>query len=136
MQRGAVHIFRTSCVKSRAVLVRPPCSAPCKKKKNHQTLQSGPSGGWKKKKSEQRVVRKILFFNLKLEKENGIVVLLSFLVVGGRSSCGLVAKNFQDSPSHQIFRHMHEVLNIHENKNYLHNSSVNREINLLSLDTL
>jgi len=48
----------------------------------------------------------------------------------------LVAKNFQDSSSHRILRHMHEVLNIHKNKNYLHSSSVNRETNLLSLDTL
>jgi len=29
----------------------------------------------------------------------------------------LVSKNFQDSPSHRIFIHMHEVLNIDENKN-------------------
>jgi len=26
-------------------------------------------------------------------------------------------KTFQDSPSHQIFRHMHGVLNINKNKN-------------------
>jgi len=26
-------------------------------------------------------------------------------------------KSFQDSPSHRIFRHMHETLNIDENKN-------------------
>jgi len=48
----------------------------------------------------------------------------------------LVRKIFQDSPSHQILRHMHGALNINENKNYLHSSSVNREMNLLSLVTL
>jgi len=48
----------------------------------------------------------------------------------------LVRKNFQDSPSHRILRHMHGALNIHENKNYLHSSCVNREMNLLSLVTL
>ena len=48
----------------------------------------------------------------------------------------LVRKIFQDSPSHRILRHMHGALNIYENKNYLHSSSVNREINLLSLVTL
>jgi len=29
----------------------------------------------------------------------------------------LVRKIFQDSPSHRILRHMHEALNIDENKN-------------------
>jgi len=29
----------------------------------------------------------------------------------------LVSKIFQDSPSHRILRHMHEALNIDENKN-------------------
>ena len=29
----------------------------------------------------------------------------------------LVPKIFQDSPSHRILRHMHEALNIDENKN-------------------
>ena len=48
----------------------------------------------------------------------------------------LVRKIFQDSPSHRILRYMHGALNIHENKNYLHSSSVNREMNLLSLVTL
>jgi hypothetical protein len=28
-----------------------------------------------------------------------------------------ILQNFSDSPSHQIFRRMHEVLNIDENKN-------------------
>ena len=41
----------------------------------------------------------------------------------------LVRKIFKDSPSHRILRHMHGALNIHENKNYLHSSSVNREMN-------
>ena len=40
-------------------------------------------------------------------------------------------KTFQDSPSHRILRHVHEALNIDENKNL----SVNRGINLLSLVT-
>jgi len=42
----------------------------------------------------------------------------------------LVRKIFQDFPSHRILRHMHGALNIHENKNYLHSLSVNREMNL------
>ena len=50
-------------------------------------------------------------------------------------SC-LVRKIFQDSPSHRILWYMHGALNIHKNKNYLHSSSVNREMNLLSLITL
>jgi len=33
------------------------------------------------------------------------------------TALGLVPKIFQDSPSHRILRHMHEVLNIDENKN-------------------
>jgi len=28
-----------------------------------------------------------------------------------------ILQNFSDSPSHRIFRHMHEVLNINKNKN-------------------
>jgi len=28
-----------------------------------------------------------------------------------------ILQNFSDSPSHRIFRRMHEVLNINENKN-------------------
>ena len=28
-----------------------------------------------------------------------------------------ILQNFSDSPSHQIFRHMHEVLNVDKNKN-------------------
>jgi hypothetical protein len=28
-----------------------------------------------------------------------------------------ILQNFSDSPSHRIFRHMHEVLNIDKNKN-------------------
>jgi len=47
----------------------------------------------------------------------------------------LVRKNFQDSPSHRIFGRMHGVLNIDENKNYLHSLSVICEMNLLSLVT-
>ena len=48
----------------------------------------------------------------------------------------LVLKNFQDFSSHRILRHMHGVLNIHENKNYLHSLSINRKINFLNLVTL
>ena len=48
----------------------------------------------------------------------------------------LVPKNFQDSPSYRILRRIHGALNIYENKNYLHSSSVNREMNLLRLVTL
>jgi len=29
----------------------------------------------------------------------------------------MALQNFSDSPSHRIFRHMHEVLNIDKNKN-------------------
>ena len=43
------------------------------------------------------------------------------------------AKFFLDSQSHQIFRHMHGVLNIDENKNQLHSSIEIDETNLLSL---
>ena len=28
-----------------------------------------------------------------------------------------ILQNFSDSPSHRIFRHMHEILNIDKNKN-------------------
>jgi hypothetical protein len=42
-------------------------------------------------------------------------------------------KIFQDFPSHRIFRRMHGVLNIDENKNYLHSLVKIDETNLLSL---
>jgi len=64
-----------------------------------------------------------------------IIRVATYVRLFGLRPC-LVVKNFQDFPSHRILRHMHEVLNIYENKNYLHSSSVNREMNLLSLDTL
>ena len=48
----------------------------------------------------------------------------------------LVRKIFQDSTSHRILRHMYGALNIHKSKNYLHSSSVNREMNFLILVTL
>jgi len=44
-----------------------------------------------------------------------------------------ILQNFSDFPSHQIFRRMHGVLNIDENKNYLHNLVGIDETNLLSL---
>jgi hypothetical protein len=45
----------------------------------------------------------------------------------------LIPKNFQDSPSHQMFGHMHRALNVDEKKNQLHSLVENRETNLLSL---
>ena len=45
----------------------------------------------------------------------------------------LVPKIFQDSPSHQIFGHMHGALNVVKENNQLHNLAVNDEMNLLSL---
>jgi len=34
-----------------------------------------------------------------------------------KADTGLVRKNFQDSPSHRIFGHIHEALNKDKNKN-------------------
>ena len=45
----------------------------------------------------------------------------------------LVLKNFQDFPSHRIFGHMHEVLNIVLKNNQMHSLVANDEMNLLSL---
>jgi hypothetical protein len=45
-------------------------------------------------------------------------------------------KIFQDSSSHRIFRHMHGVLNIDENKNELYSLVKIYETNLLSLVSL
>jgi len=44
-----------------------------------------------------------------------------------------VLKNFQDSSLHQIFRHIHEALNVILKNNQLHSLVVNDEMNLLSL---
>jgi len=44
----------------------------------------------------------------------------NFLVFGWTKalfSSQKILQNFSDSPSHRIFRRMHEVLNIDENKN-------------------
>ena len=40
-----------------------------------------------------------------------------FLVVKALFSSQKILQNFLDSPSHRIFRHMYEVLNIDKNKN-------------------
>ena len=45
----------------------------------------------------------------------------------------LVPKNFQDSPSHRIFGHMHGALNVVLKNNQLYSLAVNDEMNLLSL---
>ena len=44
-----------------------------------------------------------------------------------------ILQNFPDYPSHRIFRHMHKVLNIDENKRKLHGLVEIDETNLLSL---
>ena len=43
------------------------------------------------------------------------------------------SKNFQNSPSHRIFRRMHGVLNINKNKDELHSLVEIDKTNLLSL---
>ena len=48
----------------------------------------------------------------------------------------LVFKKFQDFPSHRIFEHIHEVLNIVLKNNQLYSLAVNDEMNLLSLISL
>jgi len=58
-----------------------------------------------------------------------------------RTHVGIVSssrnpKSFQDSLSHRILRHMHEALNIDENKNQLHSVTVKHETNLLTLVSL
>jgi len=44
----------------------------------------------------------------------GQTVLLLYMALFSSSK---ILQNFSDSPSHQIFRRIHEVLNIDENKN-------------------
>ena len=50
--------------------------------------------------------------------ENATVFILQdeAAAVWGLTPC-LVSKNFQNSSSHRIFIHMHEALNVDENKN-------------------
>ena len=48
----------------------------------------------------------------------------------------LVPKNFQDSPSHRIFGHMHRALNVVLKNNQLHSLVVIDEMNLMSLINL
>ena len=47
----------------------------------------------------------------------GLAALLCFCVSRALFSFLKILQNFLDSPSHQIFRRMHGVLNIDENKN-------------------
>jgi len=66
-----------------------------------------------------------------LSNTNEIATVLIFAKNFGTKQGPRKQKTFQDSPSHRILGYMHEALDIDENKNQLHSSHVNHEMNLL-----
>jgi hypothetical protein len=70
----------------------------------------------------------------KVEGATATYLLLPLISLTCRFGLCLVPFKLQTFPSHQMFGHMHEALNIDE-KNQLHSLHVNCETNLLSLIT-